>query len=972
MSELDPEPAPSRPRLRRRLLITIFGLLGLFVLAACEPIPGSELPPPTLNPACTKVWIGPANTAWSATTAWSPQGVPTASDVACSTAGSAIRVSGPTTVGSVLLAGSLLIEPTGRLDLAYNSAAGITDLRLEGKLVGDANLVLLGQPVLRGTFEGTGTRWIMPDANASVTGDLTVDGGTLDNFGIMAWSAGQIRVCDSTSFTNHYVLTSTNSAAAINGCGAGDLGTAANNASASFTTAPTGTTGINVPFDNDGLFSAPGAVVTVSQGSTAGQTDDGEWLPTGENITFSGGTRRFSKTAQVGGPDGTIHLAGAVFTGDTRINHPLRWTAGQLAGPSSDASIAAGVPVTINGSPVSIGAGAYVDNRGTTSLTTALSLCGDALWENHGPMTMSTVNAAILRCSPTDQPTFANHFELTATSANSNRLLISTLFDNYGDVINTTSAKLEISGGSTSGESDTGYYYPRGLEGIIFTGGVREFDSTAEVGLVGGSIGLNGATITGGLTATGEIRWNSGMVDGDLVVDNDWGGSLVADSGPITLGPFGYIEIINSVDDETRPLIFTLATTLRMCGNSVLYNDYATVRLNNASARIEPCGPGDQPSIVNSGTLVARPTSGETIVVDAALDNYDLVQVALGSSLELRRGNSIGGANFGDFGAYSGQGTLTFAGGTRKLTQWATVSGVNRLTGGALTGVPSISGTFEWAGGQLAGPGTTTTITGGTLNATGSLSLGAGATLINGATVNLSGTLNACAGGISIQNNKTVNLTGTGTISGCGTTTSSFVNGTAGTLNATPSGGNVEIGLPVTNTGALNVNSGATTNSLRVANFTQTAGTTTLQTATSRLQPLNGTATVSGGTLTGIGQLTGNLSLGGTLVTGLGTTIGNFTVTGNLTTTTGAVVDTAVNPTGPVIGRLQVNGTAALSGTMRVRFSATPATLPQTYQLLAASGGRSGTFATLTTTGLSAGVARSLGYTANAVTIVVG
>jgi hypothetical protein len=971
MNELELEPARSRPRLRRGLLATFLGVFALLLFAACEEIPGSELGLPAVNPACTKVWVGPANTAWSATTAWSPQGVPTAADVACSPAGSVIRVSGPTVVGNALLDGSLRIESTGRLELTQNAAAGINNLTLEGSLIGNGNLVLLGQPVLRGTFEGTGARWIMPDARASITGDLTIDGGTLDNFGTVDWSGGQVRLCDSTTINNHHVMTSYHSSAAINGCAAGDQGTVANQPSGSFTAPASGTLGINVPLDNDGVFIAPGAAVTVSQGATPGQIDDGDWLPTGGTIVFSSGTRRFSRFAQVGDPSGTIHLAGAVFTGDTRIKGPLRWTAGQLAGPNSDATVSPFVPVTIDGSPVSVGSGSYVDNQGTTTLTTTLALCGDALFENNGPMTMSTSNATIVPCAPTDEPTFANYYELTATSANSNRLVISTLFDNYGDVTNTTSAKLEIRGGSTPGESDGGYYNPKGVEGIIFTGGVREFDSTAEVGLAGASIGLNGATITGELTATGEIRWNSGIIDGDIVIDIDYGAKLVADSAPVTLGRLGYVDLINW-DDEFSPLLFSLNTTLRMCGNSTIYNDYGTMRLESAAAQIEACSPSDQPKLVNAGILIARPTSGATIVVDAEFDNSGTVQASSSSNLELRRGNTPSGSVWGDFGSYSGQGVVTFAGGTRKFHSFSSIRGVNRLTGGSFIGTPDIAGTFEWLGGELAGPGAVTTISGGTLNASGSLSLGAGAKLVNKATINLAGSINACAGGITIENTRTFSLNGTSVIAGCGAAGSSFVNAGSGTVAATPSGGNVEIGLPVTSQGTMTVDSGAVANSLRLASFTQTGGSTTLQTASSRLQPLDGTATVSGGTIGGIGQLTGNLNLAGTLLTGAGGTIGNFTVTGNLTTTVGATVEVVVNPVGPSVGRVQVNGSAALAGTMRVRFISTPATLPQTYQVLAATGGRSGTFGSLLTPGLASGVAKTLTYTANAVNIVVG
>ncbi len=409
-------------------------------------------------------------------------------------------------------------------------------------------------------------------------------------------------------------------------------------------------------------------------------------------------------------------------------------------------------------------------------------------------------------------------------------------------------------------------------------------------------------------------------------------------------------------EEFAKPTLFTLATTMRMCGNATVYIDTTTLRLANASARIERCSPTDKPAIYNSGDVVARPTIGGTIVIDVPFDNYDTVQVVsgLGARAAVRAAPPRGWPTTATRGHTPDRARSPSPAAPRKFyPEYSSITGSNRLTGGSFVGGPTISGTFEWTGGQLAGPDATTTIAAGsTVTINGTASLGANSTLVNQGTINLSGTIDACAGGITVQNNKTVNLTGTGTISGCGTTTSTFANAAGATLAATPTGGNTEIGIPVTNAGTVTVNAAATA-SLRVGSYTQTGGTTTLQTAGSRLQPLSGPATVSGGTLAGIGQLTGSLDLSSTLQTGVGATVGTFTITGNLTTSAGAVLDVAVNPTGPVIGRVQVNGTAALTGTQRVRFTANPTGLPKTYQVLAATGGRTGTFSSLVTTGLS-------------------
>ena len=61
--------------------------------------------------------------------------------------------------------------------------------------------------------------------------------------------------------------------------------------------------------------------------------------------------------------------------------------------------------------------------------------------------------------------------------------------------------------------------------------------------------------------------------------------------------------------------------------------------------------------------------------------------------------------------------------------------------------------------------------------------------------------------------------------------------------------------------------------------------------------------------------------------------------------------------------RTNVTGTATLAGTVQAVF-APGSSFARTYTILSAAGGRSGTFGSLTTTGLPAGFTASLSYTA--------
>ena len=122
----------------------------------------------------------------------------------------------------------------------------------------------------------------------------------------------------------------------------------------------------------------------------------------------------------------------------------------------------------------------------------------------------------------------------------------------------------------------------------------------------------------------------------------------------------------------------------------------------------------------------------------------------------------------------------------------------------------------------------------------------------------------------------------------------------------------------------------------------------------------------SGGTLGGIGTA-GNthVNSGGTLSPGNG--IGAFNISGNLVLGAGAIYLVEVSPAGA--DRTNVSGTASLAGEARLVFG--PGTYTSnTYMILSAAGGRSGTFDTVTTFGLPATLSASLNYTANDVLLV--
>ena len=116
----------------------------------------------------------------------------------------------------------------------------------------------------------------------------------------------------------------------------------------------------------------------------------------------------------------------------------------------------------------------------------------------------------------------------------------------------------------------------------------------------------------------------------------------------------------------------------------------------------------------------------------------------------------------------------------------------------------------------------------------------------------------------------------------------------------------------------------------------------------------------AGGTIGGNGTI-GNTTInaGGTLSPG--NSIGTLTVQGNLVLTSAAAYIVEVSSTNA--DRTNVTGTATLGGTVQAVF-APGGSFARAYTILSATGGRSGTFGSLTTSGLPAGFTASLSYTA--------
>ena len=456
---------------------------------------------------------------------------------------------------------------------------------------------------------------------------------------------------------------------------------------------------------------------------------------------------------------------------------------------------------------------------------------------------------------------------------------------------------------------------------------------TGGAGTGGTGLYIGGTSVT--FTNTGTIAGGVGGVG--LYVDG--AGNTIIDSGTIT----GGTAIVLNGSNNTLQLQngYSITGTVSASGTS------ETLALGGSSdATFDASKIGTQYTgftayvMSGTGTWTLTSTTGQTTAWDVTAGVLKVgADGALGSSagtLTLEGGTLEASAGFTSSRAVTlgtGGGTIQVDNGGDTLTLSGAIGGTDGLTKTG-AGTLTLTGANSYGGGTTVGAGTLKLSGSGTLGST------SGALTVNGGTLDLNGK-NATVGIFSGTGGTVTNSSATGS-------NLTVDNGDSGTGAATYAGviqdGVGQLGLTKTGTGAL-VLTGANT-------YT---GGTLINSGTLEIDNASGSGTgtqtvyvASGGALRGTGTIGGDVQVmsGGALAAGTATTPGTLSIGGNLALASGS--STAMRIYSPTsYDKIAVTGTAALNGTLTLSYNGFVPSAGQTFQIVTATGGVTGTFSSV-------------------------
>ncbi len=737
-----------------------------------------------------------------------------------------------------------------------------------------------------GTLDTTG-------ANLSLNQSLTnASGSTITVLGPNALLSGA-----SAAWTNQSGSTFTfSSDASVSN--SGGTGTFMNQANAIFQkTGGTGTSSVGWNFTNNGTVNATSGTLDFSGNSTqSGAVTVG----TGATVQFTNGTgtstHTWTGTAGSSGA-GTVNIAGGTVlfngtnntlaslvsltggtidgTGLLTISRALTWTNGTMGAVTSPG---AGTTALSGGGTLDTTGANLLLNRSLTNISTvtikgpnALISGANAAWTNQGGSTFTFASDANVSNSG-GTGTFMNQanaiFQKTGGTSTSS---VGWNFTNNGTV-NATSGTLDFSGNSTqSGAVIVGtgatVQFTNGTGTSIHTWtGTAGSTGAGTVNVAGGTVLFNGTnntlaslvSLTGGtidgtglLTISGALTWTNGTMGavtspGAGTTALSGGGTLDTTGANLLLnrsltnistvtikGPNALISGANAAWTNQGGSTFTFASDANV-SNSGGTGTF----MNQANAIFQKTGGTSTSSVgwnfANNGTVNA--TSG-TLDFSGNSTQSGAVTVGTGATVQFTNGTGTSIHTWTGTAGSTGAGTVNVAGGTVLFNGTNnTLASLVSLTGGTIdgTGLLTISGALTWTNGTMGavtspGAGITTLSGGGTLDTTGA-NLVLNRSLTNASTVTIKGPnllLSDANAAWTNQGGATFTFSSDASVSNSGGT-GTFMNQANAIFQKTGGTGTSTVGWNFTNNGTVAAQSGtlAFSSSANLTNYS--AGTTTL------------------------------------------------------------------------------------------------------------------------------------------------
>ena len=653
-----------------------------------------------------------------------------------------------------------------------------------------------------------------------------------------------------------------------------------------------GSGGTSIIRVGDGTAAGAGYTATIDSAlegaSRLVKTDLGTLVLTGIN-TYDGGTTITSGVLQIGSGGTTGSILGDVLNNATlRFARSDATTFGGAISGSGAAQVASGdVTLTANNT--------Y--SGGTTIATGATLQLGNG--GTTGSIVGDVTNNGLLRFQRSDTVTFGGAISGSGAVDISSGTVIVTGANNYsGGTSITFGATLQIGNGGTTG-SITGNVVNEGTLAFART------DATLFDGVISGAGGMAVQSGTVGLTNTNTYM----------------GGTTIASGATLQIGNGGTTGSIegNVANNGTLRFARSDATTFGyvISGTGGVAVQSGTLSLTNVNT-------------YTGRTTIAAGATLRFANLDSVVGGSIVGDVVNNGLMQFQRNGTLTLA-----GVISGTGALQVQTGTVALTGANTYSGGTTVANGATLqlGNGGISGSIA---GNVANDGTLrfqrsdATTYGGEISGFGGVAVQSGAvTFTNG---------HSYRGGTTIASGATLQLGNGGTT---GSVSGNIANN--GTLIFNQSG-ETSNGSVFTGNGLIRqVGSGAT---MLTANSSAFAGTTQVEAGALIIEGrLGGTVNVMAGTLVqGTGTL-GNVTLAGTIAPG--NSIGTLNV-GSITFQAGSIYQVEVNAAGRS-DKIVASGTATLTGGSVKVLAGTGNYQPTTtYTILTAAGGRTGTFAGVT------------------------